>query len=51
MCRYATRKRLKRNPTCEDYARIHNGGPNGYTRKATLDYWEKIQNAGCNKCS
>jgi len=41
--RYATRKRLGREPTLEDLARIHNGGPNGFKKEATLEYWEKIQ--------
>ncbi|CAF1373000.1 unnamed protein product [Rotaria sp. Silwood1] len=29
-------------PTCEDYARIHNGGPRGCRKKATLPYWQKV---------
>ena len=40
---YVTKKRLKRNPTFEDMARIHNGGPNGYKKKCTEKYWEKIK--------
>jgi len=43
MARYATKKRLGREPTLEDYARIWNGGPNGYKKKATLDYWRKVK--------
>ena len=43
MARYATKKRLGRPVTMEDVARIHNGGPNGYKKKATLKYWEKVQ--------
>ena len=42
--RYATMKRLGRIPTDEDRARIHNGGPNGYKKSATVKYWNKIQN-------
>ena len=42
MGRYATSKRLGREPTYEDIARIHNGGPNGYRRDSTLPYWEKV---------
>jgi hypothetical protein len=42
--RYATKKRLGRIPTDEDRARIHNGGPNGYKKNATVKYWNKIQN-------
>ncbi|XP_063969190.1 protein mesh-like [Lytechinus pictus] len=40
MARYATFQRLERQPTCQDFARIHNGGPNGYKKEATLVYWE-----------
>ena len=43
--RYATMKRLGRKPTNEDRARIHNGGPKGHTKKATLKYWEKVKKA------
>ena len=42
--RYATMKRLGHIPTDEDRARIHNGGPNGYKKSATVKYWNKIQN-------
>jgi len=28
--------------TLEQLARIHNGGPKGHTRNATLKYWKKI---------
>ena len=42
MDRYATVKRLGREPTNEDIARIHNGGPNGYKKESTLTYWEKV---------
>ncbi len=41
--RYATQKRLGRKPTDEDKARIHNGGPNGYKKKSTEKYWNKIK--------
>jgi len=44
MARYATRDRLGFEPTPEVIARIHNGGPNGYKKKATLKYWEKVKN-------
>ena len=49
MKRYATPRRLGRKATMQDIARIHNGGPNGYKKQATLKYWkkvEKILNAG-----
>lgn len=29
--------------TAETLARIHNGGPRGYLKKATLKYWTKVQ--------
>ena len=41
--RYATAKRLGRTPTDIDRARIWNGGPNGYKKKATLGYAEKVR--------
>ena len=28
----------------ETLARVHNGGPKGHTKKATLKYWEKVRN-------
>ena len=43
MKRYATKKRLGREVTDEDRARIHNGGPNGWKRKSTLSYWENVK--------
>ena len=43
MARYAVQRRLGRTPTAQDIARIHNGGPNGYKRKATLGYWRKVK--------
>ena len=42
---YATQDRLGRPPTDEDRARIWNGGPNGYKKKATESYWDKIVEA------
>ncbi len=42
MDRYAIERRLGRTVTMEDIARIHNGGPNGYRKKATQSYWEKV---------
>ena len=42
MDRYATSQRLGRQPTLEDIARIHNGGPDGYKRDSTLGYWQKV---------
>ncbi|XP_076071533.1 lysozyme-like [Mytilus galloprovincialis] len=37
--------------TCEDYARMHNGGPKGCKKSATDGYWNKIRNAGCSSDS
>ena len=45
MARYATAKRLGHTPTDEDFARIHNGGPNGWKNSSTLGYWHKVQAA------
>ncbi|XP_066270833.1 lysozyme-like [Branchiostoma lanceolatum] len=45
MARYATEARLGHPPACEDWARIHNGGPNGHTSGATLGYWGRVH--GC----
>jgi hypothetical protein len=33
-------KNFKSKPTNEQLARIHNGGPTGYKKKATLKYWK-----------
>ncbi|XP_022088600.1 lysozyme-like [Acanthaster planci] len=44
MERYAIYSRLGHNPTCEDFARIHNGGPNGFKNPATIPYWDKVKN-------
>lgn len=43
--RYATSKRLGHEPTPEDLARIHKGGPNGYRNINTIKYWAKVTNA------
>ena len=40
--RYATASRLGREPTFEDAARIHNGGPNGYKKSCTEKYFKSI---------
>jgi hypothetical protein len=39
---YATEKRLGRQPRPEDMARIWNGGPNGFKKKATDGYAKKF---------
>jgi len=43
MARYATERRLGREPTYQDIARIHNGGPNGFKKAATDGYWLKVK--------
>ena len=43
MARYATSRRLGRPVTDEDRARIWNGGPNGYKKRATIKYWNKVK--------
>ncbi len=43
MDRYATKERLGREPTMEDVARIHNGGPNGWKKESTKKYYEKVK--------
>lgn len=34
-----------KNPTDEKLARIHNGGPNGHKKQATVGYWNKVRAA------
>ena len=41
--KYATAKRLGRTPTHEDMARIWNGGPNGFKKAGTKQYWLKVK--------
>ena len=43
MACYATKERLGREPTLEDMARIHNGGPTGWKKECTKVYWEKVK--------
>ena len=40
---YANEKRLGRMPTDEDRARIWNGGPNGWKKLVTTNYWTKVK--------
>ncbi len=40
---YATMRRIDRKPTAEDMARIHNGGPNGWKKDSTKEYWGKVK--------
>ena len=41
--RYCTEARLGREPTFDDFARMHNGGPNGHRNPNTLMYLEKVK--------
>ena len=41
--RYAVERRLGHTPTDEDRARIWNGGPNGYKKRATVGYWSRVE--------
>jgi soluble lytic murein transglycosylase-like protein len=43
MARYATKKRLGREPTYSDLAKMHNGGPNGSKKAVTDKYWQKVK--------
>lgn len=43
MARYATDKRLGRPVTDQDIARMHNGGPSGWKKDATLPYWWAVK--------
>jgi hypothetical protein len=43
MSLYATEGRLNREPTAQDMARIHHGGPDGWKKPHTLKYWEKVK--------
>lgn len=36
-------ERTGRKPTIEVYAKIWNGGPNGYQRTKTVNYWQKVK--------
>lgn len=43
MSLYATAKLIGRPPTDQDRARIWNGGPTGWRRITTLEYWVKVE--------
>jgi hypothetical protein len=40
---YATSERLGREPTWEDMARIHSGGPDGWKNPSTKAYWRRVR--------
>lgn len=35
--------RYAKNKSIEDCTRIHNGGPKGHTKQATVKYWSKVK--------
>ena len=37
-------KKTGKKATNEVLARIHNGGPKGYNKEATKNYWKKVEN-------
>jgi len=39
---YGSAERLGRQPTAQDWARIHNGGANGHKKHKTLKYYKKF---------
>ena len=39
------RRKTGKEPTAEVLARIHNGGPNGWRKPATLKYWHRVKAA------
>jgi len=43
MARYGTYCTNGATPTCESYARIHNGGPTGCRNSSTANYWTKVR--------
>ena len=49
MKRYGTH--CTANPTCEDYVRIHHGGPKGCTLPSTSEYWSRDFMRCCDKGS
>ena len=42
MNRYASRCTRGRTPTCQDYARVHNGGPSGCRSSGTITYGKRV---------
>ncbi|MBI2100427.1 MAG: hypothetical protein HYT47_00145 [Candidatus Vogelbacteria bacterium] len=40
---YGSKKRLGREPTAEDLARIWNGGPRGWQSRSTVRYWQRVK--------
>lgn len=38
------RKKHNKAPTWEILVRIHNGGPQGYKKESTLNFWNRVEN-------
>jgi len=51
LARYASKCTGGRAPTCEDYARVHNGGPEGCRHSDTLSYWQRVERCCGSDCS
>ena len=49
--RYAEKCTRGRTPTCEDYSRVHNGGPEGCEHSDTLPYWERVKRCCGDDCA
>ena len=49
MKRYGTYCTGGRAPTCQDYSRIHNGGPKGCQHASTVGYWNKVKQCCSSK--
>ena len=49
--RYAHKCTRGRTPTCEDYSRVHNGGPEGCEHSDTLSYWKRVKRCCGNDCT
>ena len=43
MGRYAAKSILGHDPSDEEKARIHKGGPNGHKSKDTVQYWVLVK--------
>ena len=49
--RYARECTRGRTPTCEDYSRVHNGGPDGCRHSDTMPYWNRVKRCCGADCS
>ena len=49
--RYTARCTGGRAPTCEDNARVHNGGPEGCQHSDTLSYWQRVHQCCGDDCT